>query len=39
LQERTPKYRAAADLIVETDSGSADQIADQVLAKFREMQG
>ncbi len=39
LQERTPKYRAAADLIVETDSGSADQIANQVLAKFREMQG
>lgn len=39
LRERTPKYQAAADFLVETDSGSADQIADQVLAKFREMQG
>ena len=39
LQERTPKYQAAADFLVKTDSGSADQIADQVLAKFRESQG
>ena len=39
LRERTPKYQAATDFLVETDSGSADQIADQVLAKFRELQG
>lgn len=39
LQERTPKYQAAADFIIETDSRSADQIANQVLTQFRESQG
>lgn len=39
LKERTPKYRAAADFIVDTDACSAEQVADQVLAKFREVQG
>lgn len=39
LNERTPKYQAAADFIVDTDSDSADRVADQVLAKFQEFQG
>ena len=39
LQERTPKYQAAADFIVETDSGSADHVANLVLSKFQEVQG
>lgn len=39
LKERTPKYQAAADLIVETDTRTAAQVADQVLEQFREAQG
>ena len=39
LRERTPRYQAAADFFVETDSDSADQVADRVLAKFRESRG
>jgi shikimate kinase len=38
LAERTPKYQAAADFIMETDRGSAEQIADQILAEFRRRQ-
>jgi len=38
LQERTPKYRAASDIMVETDSVPADQIAEQVVTKFLEAQ-
>lgn len=38
LQERTPKYQAAADFIVGTDTYSADQVVNQVLAKFRNAQ-
>jgi shikimate kinase len=34
LQERTPKYEAAADHIVETDHRSIDRIADEILAVF-----
>ena len=39
LKERTPKYKAAADFVVETDACSADQVANQVLTFFREAQG
>ena len=36
LKERTPHYQAAADCVIETDSRSANQVADEVLAKFQE---
>lgn len=38
LQERTPKYQAASDFIVATDSVSLTQVADQVFTKFQDMQ-
>ncbi|MDH5641798.1 MAG: shikimate kinase [Nitrospira sp.] len=34
LRERTPKYRTAADHIIETDGRSILQIADEVLARL-----
>jgi shikimate kinase len=34
LRERTPKYQAAADYIIETDGKSATQVADEVLARL-----
>ena len=34
LRERTPKYRVAADHIIETDGRSIVQIADEVLARL-----
>ncbi len=36
LKERTPKYQAAADFIVETDTRTAAQVADQVLSQFQK---
>ena len=39
LKERTPKYEAAADFVVETDACSANQVANQVLTFFQEAQG
>lgn len=39
LKERTPKYQAAADFMIETDASTAAQVADRVLVKFRESQG
>jgi shikimate kinase len=34
LRERTPKYQAAADYIIETDGRSAAQVADEILARL-----
>jgi len=34
LRERTPKYQAAADYIIETDGKSTTQVADEVLARL-----
>ncbi len=34
LRERTPKYQAAADYILETDRKSATQVADEILAQL-----
>ncbi|ALA56816.1 shikimate kinase [Nitrospira moscoviensis] len=34
LQERTPKYQAAADHVIETDQRSIVQIADEILARL-----
>jgi len=34
LRERTPKYQAAADYIIETDRRSATQVADEILARL-----
>lgn len=34
LRERTPKYQAAADCIIETDGRSAAQVADEILARL-----
>lgn len=34
LCERTPKYQAAADFVVETDGRSAIQVADEILARL-----
>lgn len=34
LRERTPKYQAAADYIIETDERSATQVADEILARL-----
>lgn len=34
LRERTPKYQAAADYIIETDGKSARQVADEILARL-----
>jgi shikimate kinase len=34
LRERTPKYQAAADYIIETDGRSVTQVADEVLARL-----
>ena len=39
LKERAPRYQAAADFTIATDSVTADQVADQVLDNFRESQG
>ena len=39
LRERTPKYEAAADFVIETDTCPPNQVADQVLTFFREAQG
>ncbi len=38
LKERTPQYQAAADFTIATDSVTANEVANQVLAKFRESQ-
>jgi shikimate kinase len=34
LRERTPKYQAAADYIIETDGRSVTQAADEILARL-----
>ena len=34
LRERTPKYQAAADYIIETDERSATQVADEILSRL-----
>jgi shikimate kinase len=34
LRERTPKYQAAADYVIETDGRSAPQVADEILARL-----
>lgn len=34
LGERTPKYQAAADYIIETDGKSTTQVADEMLARL-----
>jgi shikimate kinase len=34
LRERTPKYQAAADHVIETDQRSIVQIADEILARL-----
>jgi shikimate kinase len=34
LRERTPKYQAAADYIIETDGKSTTQVADEILARL-----
>lgn len=34
LRERTPKYQAAADYVVETDGKPVTQIADEILARL-----
>ncbi len=34
LRERTPKYQAAADYIIETDGKSTAQVADEILARL-----
>lgn len=34
LRERTPKYQAAADHIIETDGKSLTQVADEILARL-----
>jgi shikimate kinase len=34
LRERTPKYQAAADYVIETDGRSATQVADEILARL-----
>ncbi|MEK6786653.1 MAG: shikimate kinase [Nitrospirota bacterium] len=34
LRERTPKYQAATDYIIETDGKSATQVADEILARL-----
>ena len=34
LRERTPKYQAAADYILETDGKSASEVADEILARL-----
>lgn len=34
LRERTPKYQAAADYILETDGRSASEVADEILARL-----
>jgi shikimate kinase len=34
LRERTPKYQAAANCIIETDGKSAAQVADEILARL-----
>ena len=33
LRERTPKYQAAADYVIETDGKSVTQVADEILAR------
>jgi len=34
LRERTPKYQAAADYVIETDGRSVTQVADEILARL-----
>ena len=34
LRERTPKYQAAADDVIETDGRSVAQVADEILARL-----
>jgi len=34
LRERTPKYQAAGDYILETDGRSASEVADEILARL-----
>jgi shikimate kinase len=34
LRERTPKYQAAAEYIIETDGRSASEVADDILARL-----
>jgi shikimate kinase len=34
LRERTPKYQAAADYVIETDRKPATQVADEILARM-----
>ncbi|RMH09921.1 MAG: shikimate kinase [Nitrospirae bacterium] len=36
LAERLPQYQAAADHVVETDNTPAEQVADRILAVFRQ---
>lgn len=36
LKERTPQYQAAADFMVETDTRTAAQVADEVLSQFQQ---
>ncbi len=36
LSERTPRYLAAADEVVQTDGKSAERIAEEILAKMEE---
>lgn len=34
LRERTPKYQAAADYVIETDGKSVTEVADEILARL-----
>ena len=34
LRERTPKYQAAADYVIETEEKSLTQVADEILRRF-----
>ncbi|MGE3975976.1 MAG: shikimate kinase [Nitrospira sp.] len=34
LRERTPKYQAAADYVIETDGKTVTQVADEILARL-----
>jgi shikimate kinase len=34
LRERTPKYQAAADSVIETDGKSVTQVADEIMARL-----
>ena len=36
LEQRREKYEAAADLIIETDEKTADQICEEMLSRLRK---